>query len=153
MDKGEIILYRSQNDDVTIDVLVESETVWLTQAQMAELFGTSRNNITMHVRNVFTEGELIEKAVCKDFLHTAADGKHYKTKHYNLDAIISVGYRVKSQRGVQFRIWATQVLKNYILRGYAFSHRIDHLESQMTETVNRVAETEKKAVSIGLDAA
>jgi hypothetical protein len=144
MDKGEIILYRPQDDDVAINVLVESETVWLTQAQMAELFGTTRNNITMHVRNVFNDGELAEKSVCKNFLHTAADGKRYKTKHYNLDAIISVGYRVKSQRGVQFRIWATRVLKEYIMRGYAVSHRIDRLESRMTETVSRVTETEKK---------
>jgi hypothetical protein len=144
MDKGEIILYRPQNENVTIDVLVESETVWLTQAQMAELFGTSRNNITMHVRNVFKDGELVEQSVCKDFLHTAADGKRYKTKHYNLDAIISVGYRVKSQRGVQFRIWATQVLKEYIMRGYAVSQRIERLESRVTDTESRVAETEKK---------
>jgi hypothetical protein len=129
---------------VAIDVLVESETVWLTQAQMAELFGTSRNNITMHVRNVFKEGELVERSVCKDFLHTAADGKRYKTKHYNLDVIISVGYRVKSQRGVQFRIWATQVLKEYIMRGYAVSQRIERLESRITDTESRVAETEKK---------
>jgi hypothetical protein len=144
MDKGEIILYRPQDENVAIDVLVESKTVWLTQAQMAELFGTSRNNITMHVRNVFKEGELVERSVCKDFLHTAADGKRYKTKHYNLDAIISVGYRVKSLRGVQFRIWATQVLKEYIMRGYAVSQRIERLERRATDTESRVAETEKK---------
>ena len=85
---------------------------------MADLFDTSRPNITQHIRNVFGEGELAEQAVCKDFLLTAADGKQYNTRHYNLDVIISVGYRVKSLRGTQFRIWATQLLNEYLLKGF-----------------------------------
>jgi hypothetical protein len=147
MDKGEIVLYRPQDESVAIDVLVESETVWLTQAQMAELFETTPQNITTHIRNVYKEKELERSPTCKDFLQVQTEGGRAvsrKTKHYNLDVIISVGYRVKSLRGVQFRRWATQVLKSYILRGYAVNHRIERLESQMTETVNRVNETEKR---------
>jgi hypothetical protein len=92
--------------------------VWLTQNQLAELFQTSRPNITMHIKNIFDEGELSEISVCKDFLHTASDGKNYKTKSYNLDLIISLGYRVKSQIATQFRIWATQRLREYLIKGF-----------------------------------
>jgi hypothetical protein len=144
---GEIILYQSDNS-IELEVKVEYETVWLTQAQMTELFQTSRSNITMHIGNVFKERELEEKSVCQDFLHTAADGKKYKTKYYNLDVIISVGYRVKSQRGVQFRIWATNTLKDYLLKGYAINQRIERIEKQVEkfsiETDKRLTETEKK---------
>ena len=91
---------------------VENDTVWLTQAQMSELFQTTRNNITLHTRNIFKEGELEEGSVCKESLLTAADGKRYMTKLYNLDVIISVGYRVKSVRGTQFRQWANKVLED-----------------------------------------
>jgi len=135
---------------VSIDVLVESETVWLTQAQMVELFQTTKQNISLHINNIFKEGELVEEVVVKDSLtttqHGAIPGKtqQQKVKLYNLDVIISVGYRVKSQRGTQFRIWATSVLREYILRGYAVNHRIERLEDQMSETVSRVSETEKK---------
>ena len=102
--KGEIILYQP-DETIKLEVRVEDDTVWLTQAQMAELFQTTRNNITLHVGNIFKEGELQEVAVRKESLLTAADGKNYRTKFYNLDVIISVGYRVKSQRGTQFRQW------------------------------------------------
>jgi prophage antirepressor-like protein len=142
MDKGEIILYRPQDDDVAIDVLVEGETVWLTQAQMAELFGTAKSNVSMHITNAFKEGELAKDSAIKKFRISEFNKK--PTNFYNLDVIISVGYRIKSQRGVQFRRWATQVLKEYILRGYAVNHRIERLEYQMTETVNRVTETERR---------
>src|SRR5699024_3138483 len=92
--------------------------VWLTQNAMAELFDTTRNNITMHIKNIFAEGELEEKAVSKESLLTAKDGKNYNTKFYNLDVIISVGYRVKSIRGTQFRIWANKLIKEYLIKGY-----------------------------------
>jgi prophage antirepressor-like protein len=142
MDKGEIVLYKPQSDGVAIDVLIESETVWLTQAQMAELFETAKSNVSMHITNAFKDGELEKDTVVKKFRISEFNKK--PTNFYNLDVIISVGYRVKSQRGVQFRRWATQVLKEYILRGYAIDHRIERLETQMSETVDRVTETEKK---------
>ncbi len=109
-DKGEVIIYKTQDGKEAINVRLENETVWLNQAQMAALFGRDRVAITQHIGNIFKEKELEKKSVCKDFLHTAADGKIYKTQYYNLDVIISVGYRVKSKRGTQFRIWATREL-------------------------------------------
>jgi len=114
----EIVLYQTEDGKTRIQVHFEGETVWLTQSQMAELFQTSIPNISMHARNIFREGELIEESVVKDFLTTATDGKNYQTKHFNLDVIISVGYRVKSHRGTQFRIWATQRLREYIIKGF-----------------------------------
>ena len=110
---------------------MENETVWLTQAQMTELFQTTRNNITLHIRNIFKEGELEESSVCKESLLTAADGKRYKTKFYSLDVIISVGYRVKSIRGTQFRIWANKILKDYLLRGYSVNQRLLYMENRI----------------------
>jgi hypothetical protein len=100
---------------------------------MAELFQTTRNNITLHISNIFKEKELEDNSVCKDSLLTAKDGKSYKTKLYNLDVIISVGYRVKSLRGTQFRIWANQILKDYLLKGYAINHRVDRVEKKFLE--------------------
>lgn len=107
---SEILIYQNQSGDIKIDVRLEEETVWLAQEQMAALFGKGRSTVTEHIRNIFKEGELEENSVCRKFRHTAADGKNYDTNHYNLDVIISVGYRVKSQQGTQFRIWATQRL-------------------------------------------
>lgn len=101
-----------------IQVKFDGETVWLTQMQMAEVFETTQPNISTHLKNIFNDGELEKKSVYKDFLYTAADGKSYNTAHYNLDAIISVGYRVNSKRGVQFRQWATKVLKERLLQNY-----------------------------------
>ena len=101
--------------------------------QMAELFQTTRNNITLHIGNVFKEGELEQISVSKDSLLTALDGKKYKTKFYNLDVIISVGYRVKSQRGTHFRIWANKILKDFLLRGYAINHRFERIEKKLLE--------------------
>ncbi len=121
--ENEIILYQPDST-LSLDVRVENETVWLTQAQMTELFQTTRNNITLHIRNIFKEGELEESSVCKESLLTASDGKRYKTKLYSLDVIISVGYRVKSIRGTQFRIWANKILKDYLLRGYSVNQRL-----------------------------
>jgi len=116
---GEIIIYEGADGAPSIEVRVEGETVWLTQAQLAELFNTSRPNITMHIKNIFDEGELSEVSVCKDFLHTATDGKKYNTKSYNLDLIISLGYRIKSDLATKFRQWATKRLNEYIVKGFA----------------------------------
>ena len=127
---NEIILYQP-DDTLTLDVRVEDESVWLTQAQMAELFQTTRNNITLHTRNIFKEGELVEQSVSKESLLTAKDGKRYRTKFYNLDVIISVGYRVKSLRGTQFRIWALKIIKDYLLRGYSVNQRLMLLEDKI----------------------
>ena len=127
MNTGEIILYQNQQGTIKIDVRLEEETVWLTQAQMAELFGKGRTTITEHIQNVFAEGELDENVVCRNFRHTtqhgAIEGKtqEKEVKYYNLDVIISVGYRIKSPQGTQFRIWATQRLKEYIIKGFALN--------------------------------
>ena len=112
------IMYTTDDGQVDIEVRLEEENVWLTQKSMAELFETTRNNITMHIKNIFEDGELQEKTVSKESLLTAKDGKNYKTKFYNLDLIIAVGYRVKSVRGTQFRIWANKLIKEYLIKGY-----------------------------------
>ena len=116
--QNNIIIYTTDDGQVRIEVRLENENVWLTQHAMAELFDTTRNNITMHIKNIFAEGELEEKSVSKESLLTAKDGKKYNTKFYNLDVIISVGYRVKSIRGTQFRIWANKLIKEYLIKGY-----------------------------------
>lgn len=116
--QNNIIIYTTDDGQVRIEVRLEDENVWLTQNAMAELFDTTRNNITMHIKNIFTEGELEEKSVSKESLLTAKDGKNYNTKFYNLDVIISLGYRVKSIRGTQFRIWANKLIKEYLIKGY-----------------------------------
>jgi len=127
MNNSEILIYQNPDGKIKIDVRLEDETVWLTQAQMAELFGKGRSTITEHIQNVFNEGELDESMVSRNFRHTtqhgAIEGKTQETttKYYNLDVIISVGYRVKSIQGTQFRIWATQRLKEYIVKGFALN--------------------------------
>jgi len=141
MDKGEIVLYKSQNDGITIDVLVESETVWLTQAQMTELFASTKQNISLHINNIIKDGELQVERTVKESLTVQTEGGRKvqrKVVYYSLDMIISVGYRVKSQRGIDFRIWATKVLKEYILRGYAVSQRFERLENRVTETERQI---------------
>ncbi len=115
---SEILLYTSPDGRTRIDVRLLEETVWLTQTQMAELLRTTKQNVSLHIRNIFEEKELAEKSVVKESLTTADDGKRYTTKIYNLDVVISVGYRVKSHRGTQFRIWATQRLREYIVKGF-----------------------------------
>lgn len=126
-EKGEIVLYQP-DDNVRLEVRLQDDTVWLTQQQMAELFNTTRNNITLHIGNIFKEGELEVNSVRKESLLTAADGKKYRTKFYNLDVIISVGYRVKSLVGTRFRQWALAVLKDYLLRGYAVHQQVMALQ-------------------------
>ncbi|MGB5147790.1 MAG: RhuM family protein [Porticoccaceae bacterium] len=120
---GEVIVYEAPDGEVRVDVRLDRETVWLTQAQMAELFGRERSVVTKHVGNAFREGELDPAAVCAKFAHTAADGKTYQVDHYNLDVVISVGYRVKSLRGTQFRIWATRTLREHLVRGYTINQQ------------------------------
>lgn len=115
---SQFLVYQTEDGKLKIDVRFEGETVWLAQQQMAELFQTTKQNISLHIKNTFSEGELQEDSVVKESLTTAADGKNYATKFYNLDVIISVGYRVKSLRGTQFRIWATQQLREYIVKGF-----------------------------------
>lgn len=118
---GEILIYKNQDGNIKIDVRLQEETVWLTQAQMATLFGKDKRTISEHIGNIFKEGELDENSVVRKFRTTAADGKNYAINHYNLDVIISVGYRVKSVQGTQFRIWATQRLKEYIIKGFTLN--------------------------------
>lgn len=145
--ENEIILYQPDST-LSLDVRVENETVWLTQAQMTVLFQTTRNNITLHIRNIFKEGELEETSVCKESLLTAADGKRYKTKFYSLDVIISVGYRVKSIRGTQFRIWVNKILKEHLLRGYSVNQRLLYMENRidrrLSEHDNQIKELSGK---------
>ena len=133
IENGEIIL--SQPDDVPtkLEVRIEEDTVWLSQAQMVVLFDSTKQNISLHIKNIFYENELIRSSVVKDYLTTASDGKSYKISFYNLDVIISVGYRVKSKRGTQFRIWANLILREYLLKGYAINHRIDKIEKKLFE--------------------
>ncbi len=115
----EFLLYTAPSGKVKIEVLLNSETLWLTQKRMAELFGVQRPAITKHLKNIFDSNELEENAVCSILEHTADDGKKYQTQYYNLDAVISVGYRVNSTQATQFRIWATALIKEYIIKGFA----------------------------------
>ncbi len=115
---SQFLIYVSEKGNTKIDVLFQDETVWLSQKQMVELFQTTKQNISLHINNIFDEGELQENAVVKDFLTTASDGKKYNTKHYNLDVIISVGYRIKSLIGTRFRQWATAHLREFIIKGF-----------------------------------
>jgi hypothetical protein len=137
MEKAEIIIYKeSVSPDFQIEVRVEDETVWLSQLQMAELFEATKQNISLHVNNVFKDGELEPGSTVKEYLTVQFEGKREvkrKVLYYNLDVIISVGYRVKSKRGIQFRIWANKVLKEYLLRGYALNNRIDRIEQKLLE--------------------
>ncbi len=144
--KNEIVIY--QADELTkVEVQIDDETVWLSQEQMASLFGRNRVAITQHIGNIFKEGELVKEVVCKEFLltthHGAIQGKTQinKIKLYNLDVIISVGYRVKSKQGTQFRIWANQVLKDYLLKGYSLNNRMNRIEDNiqaLNEKVGRI---------------
>ena len=142
-DDSQIVLYQP-DDSIRLEVKLEQDTVWLTQAQMTELFRTTRNNITMHIRNIFKEKELDEKSVCKESLHTAADGKRYRTKIYNLDVIISVGYRVKSPIGTRFRQWANAVIKQYLLQGYSVNRHLIALQENMDKRMTHIEDVQAK---------
>ena len=140
MENNEIILYQP-DDTLTLDVRVEDESVWLTQAQMSELFQATKQNISLHIRNIYKEGELVEEATVKEYLTVQKEGNRNVQRRiafYNLDVIISVGYRVKSIRGTQFRQWANKILKDYMLRGYvvnAFSKMEVMTGSQLIENL------------------
>jgi len=131
MQTGEIIIYQSPDGNTSIDVKLENETVWLNQKQIAELFGTQRPAITKHLVNIFKINELQEDSVSSILEHTAGDGKKYQAKYYNLDAILSIGYRVNSGNATRFRIWANSILKDYLVKGYAINKR--KLEEQTTQ--------------------
>ena len=138
MSNGEIIIYQSNTLSHHIEVRMEDETVWLTQLQMVALFKSTKQNISLHINNIFKEEELQENSVVKYSLTTASDGKKYKTKLFNLDVIISVGYRVKSKTGTQFRIWATNTLKTYLLKGYVIQDRIESIEKRLYEQDTKI---------------
>ena len=123
--RGKIVIYQTKDGKTSIDVKLENETVWLTQAQMADLFQKDRTVIGRHINNVYREGELERDITCAKFAHMGSDNdQQYETSVYNLDVIISVGYRVKSQRGTQFRIWANKILKDYLIKGYAINQQV-----------------------------
>jgi prophage maintenance system killer protein len=138
--RGEIVIYRTKDGKAALEVKLQEETVWLSQAQVGQLFDKNKRTISEHISNLFKEGELIENAVVRKFRTTATDGKSYQVEYYNLDVIISVGYRVKSQRGTQFRIWATQVLKDHILKGYSIN------EKRLKEQNARLIELQKTVI-------
>ena len=149
--EAEVVLYQPDSS-IHIEVLVEGDTVWLTQQQIADLFGTKRPAITKHLNNIFNSGELDKDSVSSILEHTAADGKTYKTLFYNLDAILSVGYRVNSINATSFRRWASTVLKQYLLRGYAVQRQIQQLERQIdlrlttlqSHTENQIGEVRRQ---------
>ena len=142
--ENEIVLFETEDEKVRLTVPIQEDTVWLTQAQMTELFDTSKQNVSLHINNCFKEGELDKDSVVKDFLTTASDGKNYKTKYYNLDVIISVGYRVKSQRGIEFRRWANKALKDYIIRGYA-------INDKRLEALQKTVEIQAKMLATAIE--
>ncbi len=143
MQKDEIIIYQSDDKNIHLEVRLEDETVWLSQNQMVELFQSTKQNISLHINNIFKEGELIQSATVKDYLTVQKEGLRTvkrKITVYNLDVIISVGYRVKSQRGTQFRIWANKILKDYLLKGYAVNQRFERIEQDVDHLKRKVDE-------------
>ena len=155
MKQDQIVIYQTEDGQTQIDVRLENETVWLTQAQMVELFQTTKQNISLHVGNVFKEGELEREATVKEYLTVQKEGKREiarQVKYYNLDVIISVGYRVKSKRGTTFRIWARKILKDYLVKGYAVNQRI-HREQigELRQLVGVLGRTIQKQPLISTD--
>ena len=135
-----VVVYRTEDNTLQLDVQLAEETVWLAQQQMAVLFDTTKQNVSLHINNIFKEGELDKISVVKDYLTTASDGKKYRTTYYNLDVIISVGYRVKSKRGTQFRQWANRVIKDYTLKGYAINQQMLAMEERIDRKINNHTE-------------
>ena len=146
---GKVVLYKAVDGSIAMDVRLQGETVWLAQKQMSELFVTERSVITKHLRNIFPSKELDEKSVSAKFAHTAEDGTTYLTAFYNLDAIISVGYRVNSKRGTQFRIWATRVLRDHILRGYTVN---EGRLKELNQAIRLIADVAERRVLSGEEA-
>ncbi|HAT2152828.1 TPA: virulence protein RhuM/Fic/DOC family protein [Legionella pneumophila] len=145
-----ILIYKDENNSIRTEVQLENETVWLTQAQMVDLFKNTKQNISLHINNIFKEGELDRNSVVKESLTTAADGKSYKTKYYNLDVIISVGYRVKSKQGTQFRVWANKVLKEYLIQGYALDRARLQKQTQQLKQLEKTLELFQRVQSVEL---
>jgi hypothetical protein len=147
---SEILIYQTDDGQTRIQTRLQDETLWLTQAQMAELFQRDRSVITKHIGNLFKEGELVREAVCANFAHTAEDGKTYQVEYYNLDVVISVGYRVKSHRGTQFRQWATARLKEYLIKGFVLDEvrlergASDDYFDELVEKVRRIRVSERR---------
>ena len=134
----DLVLFHSHDGEILLPVTVDRDTVWLSLDQIAALFQRDKSTVSRHIRNVFSEGELERDSVVANFTTTAADGKKYQVDHFNLDVIISVGYRVKSQRGVEFRKWANSVLKDYILRGYAVNENRMKQLGEMVRLMQRI---------------
>ena len=141
--KGKIIIYRAEDGETRLEVSLKEDTVWLSLNQMVALFDRDKSVISRHIKNVFREGELDKRSVVAKFATTASDGKTYQVEYFNLDIIISVGYRVKSQRGTQFRIWATGVLKDYLIKGYSVN------EKRLREQNARFVELQKTVNLLG----
>jgi len=144
--KGEILFYKTEDGKSRLDVRLEDETIWLNQKQIAELFGTQRPGITKHLSNIFKTKELAEKTVSSILEHTAKDGKIYKTKFYNLDAVISIGYKVNSKRATQFRIWATQTLKDHLIKGYTINEKRLQEQQEKWKELQQTVEFLKRTV-------
>ena len=150
--KSELILYQTEDGHTHIEVRLQDETVWMSQLAMAELFQSTKQNISLHLKNVFDEGELLERRVVKEYLTTASDGKNYRTKFYNLEAIVAVGYRVKSHRGTQFRKWATERLNEYLVKGFTMDDErlkeVNNIGSdyfdEMLERIRDIRSSEKR---------
>lgn len=149
--QSQIIIYKTETGETKIDVRFDGDTVWLTQKQIAKLFDCSTDNISLHLKNIFKEAELNKKSVIEESSITAVDGKNYNVKHYNLDAIISLGYRINSKRGTQFRIWATQKLKEYIVKGFVLDDErlknpdlpFDYFE-ELSRRISEIRTSEKR---------
>ena len=143
--ENQIEIYKTKEGNTEIEVKFEDDSVWLTQRQLASLFKQTKQNVSLHINNIFKEKELSRVSVVKDSLTTALDGKKYKTQFYNLDVIISVGYRVKSKQGTQFRQWATQRLKDYLVKGYAINEqKLKASQEQLKNLMEAVNNEEKK---------
>lgn len=140
MEQGEIILYQP-DETIKLEVRLENETVWLSIEEMSNLFGRDISVIGKHIRNIFKEEELVKDSVWAKFAYTASDGKTYQVDYYNLDVIISVGYRVKSKRGTQFRQWANKVLKEYLLKGYSINQRLNDIEHRIDDRFSMIEKT------------
>lgn len=146
LQKGEIIIYTSEDGSISLDTKLENDTIWLTQKQMAELFDKNIRTVNEHINNIFKEGELDKISVIRNFRITASDGKQYDTNFYNLDVIISVGYRVKSLRGTQFRIWATNTLKEYLTKGYVINEKMLKSQQNKIQTLQSTVNLLKRSL-------
>ena len=146
LQKGEIIIYTSEDGSISLDTKLENDTIWLTQKQMAELFDKNIRTVNEHINNIFKEGELDKSSVIRNFRITASDGKQYDTNFYNLDVIISVGYRVKSLRGTQFRIWATNTLREYLTKGYVINEKMLKTQQNKIQTLQSTVNLLKRSL-------